>query len=105
MLNDYNKVQPEPLLNDAEATLEFGSARCFEVPANSPVAIPDLFPFKLQYSREEAAKILSISPRTLDRLIAEKELPVRRIGRRVLITRDALGKFIRRDHETGGMVH
>lgn len=65
----------------------------------------DLFRFKLQYSREEAAAMLSISPRTLDRLIAEKQIPVRRVGRRVLITCDALEKFIKKDHETGGTVH
>ena len=55
---------------------------------------------KLQYSREEAAELLSISLRTLDRLIAEKRL-VRRIGRRALITHDALLMFTKRDHPTG----
>jgi excisionase family DNA binding protein len=56
------------------------------------------FTFKLQFSRDEAAQMLGVSPRTLDRLIAEKELTVRRIGRRVLVPRDALTSFAKRDH-------
>jgi excisionase family DNA binding protein len=96
MLSDYNNGQPEPLRNESEAAPGFGGTRCFEA--------SDLFQFKLQYSRNEARKILNISLRTLDRLIEGKELPVRRIGRRVLVTRDALEKFIKRDHQTG-MVH
>jgi excisionase family DNA binding protein len=100
MLNEYTKVQPEPLLNDAEAAIGFGHTRCLEVPKNPAPVAADLFRFKLQYSREEAAEMLSIGLRTLDRLIAEKQLPIRRIGRRVLLTRDALEKFIKRDHET-----
>ena len=48
--------------------------------------------------------MLGISVRTLDRLIAEKQLQVRRIGRRVLITRDVLTQFVKRDHQTG-VVH
>ena len=59
--------------------------------------------YKLQFSREESAEILGLSLRTLDRLIAENQLPVRRIGRRVLITRDALETFTSRDHATGGV--
>ena len=53
---------------------------------------------KLQYSREEAAEILGLSLRTVDRLSAEKRLPVRRVGRRVLFTQDALLAFTKRDH-------
>jgi excisionase family DNA binding protein len=60
---------------------------------------PNPLASKLQFSREEAAQMLSISERTLDRLIAEKELLVRRIGRRVLVPKDALMSFIRRDHK------
>ena len=55
---------------------------------------------KLQFSREETAVILGISERTLDRLIAEKQLQVRRIGRRVLIPKEALLSFTKRDHKT-----
>ena len=64
----------------------------------SGVTIP--FDLKLQFSREEAAVMLGISERTLDRLIAEKELQVRRVGRHVLIPKDALINFTKRDHKT-----
>ncbi len=40
-----------------------------------------------------------ISMRTLDTLIAEKRLPVIRIGRRVLIRRAALEAFARKDFQ------
>jgi len=59
-----------------------------------------LFQFKLQYSREEAAELIGVSLRTLDRLIAEKQIAVRRIGRRVLIGKDVLAQFTKRDHRT-----
>jgi excisionase family DNA binding protein len=70
-----------------------------QVQRSQPVVAAALH--KLQYSREEAAELLGISLRTLDRLIAEKTLPARRIGRRVLITHDALLMFTKRDHSTG----
>jgi len=57
---------------------------------------------KLQHSRVEAADLLGVSLRTLDRLVADKQLPVRRIGRRVFITREALSRFTKSDHQTGG---
>ena len=49
-------------------------------------------------SKREAAKTLSISLRSLDYLLASKEICARRIGRRVLIPRRALEEFARRDH-------
>ena len=51
-------------------------------------------------NKKEAAQVLGVSLRTIDRLIALKELPVRRVGRRVLIPRTALDNFLRRDHPT-----
>ena len=51
-------------------------------------------------SKRDAAKALSISLRTLDNLIAGKEIAVRRVGRRCLIPRTALEAFARRDHST-----
>lgn len=51
-------------------------------------------------SKQEAARLLGISLRTIDRLIALKELPVRRLGRRVLIPRASLESFLRSDHPT-----
>ena len=51
-------------------------------------------------SKQEAAHFLGVSLRTIDRLIALKELPVRRLGRRVIIMRASLEIFLRRDHPT-----
>jgi len=55
---------------------------------------------QLLISRREAAKMLSISLRTLDYMIASKEIPVRRIHRRTLISVAALRQFARHDHLT-----
>lgn len=55
---------------------------------------------QIALSKQEAAKMLSVSPRTIDRLIALKELQVRRLGRRVLIPRISLENFLRTDHPT-----
>lgn len=54
----------------------------------------------LMVSKKVAAQQLSISLRTLENLIAAKQLAVRHIGRRVVISRKALEQFTRRDHET-----
>ena len=54
---------------------------------------------KLLIGRIEAAAMLSISPRALDYLVANKQLRSRRIGtRRLLIPRDELKRFSRADH-------
>jgi excisionase family DNA binding protein len=53
---------------------------------------------KLAVSRFEAARVLSISLRTLDSLIARGELRGRRIGRRVLFPLEELQRFLKRDH-------
>jgi len=49
----------------------------------------------LLLSRQEAARLLGLSLRGLEHLIARKEIPTRRIGRRVLIARSALESFAR----------
>jgi excisionase family DNA binding protein len=54
---------------------------------------------RLLVSREEAAQLLSISPRGLDYLIANRRLPTRRIGGRVLIPVADLRKYARGDHQ------
>ncbi len=54
----------------------------------------------LAMSKVEAAQMLGVSVRTVDRLIALKELPVRRLGRRVLIPRNSLQTLLRADHPT-----
>jgi excisionase family DNA binding protein len=49
----------------------------------------------LLLSKQEAARLLGLSIRSIEHLISSKEIPVRRIGRRVLITRSALESFAR----------
>lgn len=53
---------------------------------------------KLLVSREEAAQLLSISPRAIDYLIANQQLTIRRIGTRVLIPTADVQRFARADH-------
>lgn len=53
---------------------------------------------KILYERKEAAELLSISLRSLDRLIGNKQLAARRVYRRVLIPHTELMRFSRSDH-------
>ena len=53
---------------------------------------------KLAVNRFEAARLLSISLRTLDSLLARGELRGRRVGRRVLFPMEELQRFLKRDH-------
>jgi excisionase family DNA binding protein len=55
----------------------------------------------LFHSKKNAALILGVSERTLHSLIATNQLKVRRIGRRVLISSDALDEFARRSQPVG----
>ena len=69
------------------------------------VAANTLESLKLLFSQKQSAWILGVSLRTPQNLIASNQIPVRRIGRRVLIHRKALEAFARRDHpqiERGG---
>lgn len=54
----------------------------------------------LLLSKRDTAHVLGVSIRTVDHLFASKELPFRRIGRRILVSRQALEQFARRDHPT-----
>ena len=56
---------------------------------------------KVLLTRRDAARLLSVSVRTIDTLLARRELTTRRIGRRRLIPRAELARFARRDHATG----
>jgi excisionase family DNA binding protein len=51
-------------------------------------------------TKKTAAQMLSVSVRTIDHLIAAGEIEVRRIGRRVVITRQSLSNFLLTDHPT-----
>ena len=55
---------------------------------------------RLLLDKREAAWVIGVSPRTIDALIANRELSVRRIGRRVLVHRDTLEDFARQNHST-----
>lgn len=57
-------------------------------------------PEVLAMSKADAARMLGVSLRTVDRLIALKHLPVRRLGRRVLIPQNGLQSLLRADHST-----
>ena len=56
---------------------------------------------RLLYTRNEAARQLSISVRSLDYFVANKEFDTRRIGRRVFITHPSLIRFAGRNHYDG----
>ena len=55
------------------------------------------------YSRVEAADVLRISLRTFDKFLASGQIVPRRIGKRVLIPRDEIERFIR-DNSSGPVV-
>jgi len=72
-----------------------------EMAGNSALLRSEAQP-KLMYSKAEAAKMLSLSLRTIDYLIAAGELIARRVGKRVLLPHNSLMIFTRKDHiETG----
>jgi excisionase family DNA binding protein len=56
--------------------------------------------YQLLVSKREAASALGLCVRTIEKLIALKQLPARRVGRRCLIEKTALERFARRDHRT-----
>jgi excisionase family DNA binding protein len=53
---------------------------------------------KLLYGKREAAAALSLSVRTVENLIARKELVARRVGSRTLVVASSLFAFARKDH-------
>jgi len=58
----------------------------------------------LLLSKHEAARLLGLSIRTLEHLISRKDIPTRRIGRRVLITRNAVESFAKAQNSEGPSV-
>jgi excisionase family DNA binding protein len=50
---------------------------------------------QLLYSRKDAAGLLSISVRTLNSLVAGGRIKAKRIGRRTLISRHELDRFVK----------
>ena len=55
---------------------------------------------RILVGKKTAARLLSISVRSIDNLLARKELTACRIGRRVLIPRRELERFAHSDHKT-----
>jgi hypothetical protein len=53
---------------------------------------------KFLFARKEAAFSLGLSIRSIDYLIAKEELATRRIGKKVLVTRESLRLFARGNH-------
>lgn len=53
---------------------------------------------KILLSKRDCANALSLSVRTVENLIARKELIARRVGRRTLVLASSLQAFARRDH-------
>jgi hypothetical protein len=53
---------------------------------------------RLLYDRKEAARQLSVSVRSVDYLIAGKELETRRIGKKVLVTHASLVRYAQANH-------
>jgi hypothetical protein len=53
---------------------------------------------RLLYDRKAAARMLSISVRSLDYIIAAKALDTRRIGRKVLVTHASLVRYASGNH-------
>ena len=53
---------------------------------------------KILVGREEAAQLLSISVRGIDYLLANRRLPFRKLGGRILIPVPELRKYAHSDH-------
>ena len=53
---------------------------------------------RLLYPRKDAAFQLGVSVRTLDYLVAAKQLDTRRVGKKVLIPRGSLVRFAAANH-------
>ncbi len=52
----------------------------------------------LLLSKKETARILSLSVRTVEYIIARKDLEAIRVGRRVLVSAKSLKAFARKNH-------
>ncbi len=63
-----------------------------------PASVTGALKDKLLVSQEEAAQLLSISKRSVEYLVATRQLSTRRIGTRSLIPIEEVRKFARFDH-------
>jgi len=53
---------------------------------------------RILVSKREAARLLGISVTSLDYLIRQRELSIRRLGRRTLVSTESLRAYARHDH-------
>ena len=53
---------------------------------------------KFLYNRREAALSLGVSIRSVDYIIARRDLETRRVGKKVLVTRESLRRFAGANH-------
>lgn len=77
--------------------MEFGISRMVAY-ANLGKHKVCLMEARLLYDRKTAARMLSISVRSLDYIIAAKGLDTRRIGRKVLVTHASLVRYASGNH-------
>ncbi len=54
---------------------------------------------RILVNKREAARLLSISVTSLDYLIRQRELVIRRLGRRTLVSVESLRDYARADHD------
>jgi hypothetical protein len=81
---DHLADKKDGALMKNDESFQQGASQRFEIP--------------LLVSKRDAAALLGICLRSVDNYIAAKELPCRRLGKRVLIPYTALVAFSRRDH-------
>jgi excisionase family DNA binding protein len=62
-------------------------------------------PEKILVSKKDAAAMLSISVRSIEKLIRRRQLEVRKIGRRTLISVSSVESFAKSDGVSVGAVH
>jgi Helix-turn-helix domain len=76
----------------------FSANRASKGLRNTLCADPRTSAPRLLYDRKEAARQLSISVRSLDYLIGQKRLSIRRLGKKVMIPHSELVRFASANH-------
>ena len=80
--------------------------RSVVIPATALYGLMYTFPktdctvLRISYTKAEAGQAIGVSVRTIDNLIAAKELRTRKVRGRVLIPADSLHALLRSDHRT-----
>lgn len=82
-------VTARDLLSTKQASKGLRNTLCADARTPAP---------RLLYDRKEAARQLSISVRSLDYLIGQKKLSIRRLGKKVMIPHAELVRFASANH-------